>query len=153
MELKIDYSRYPAALVLMDNERTVSRLDLDPNQVVPAELLVKEASGNVVIDGYHAAEALEILRDIDDDSVFGMRYGIEEAIYELSTAFAARGGGLSWLNATGVTARHCIRRTTSFCVANASSQSTDSAPCARMSRRAILALMGLSRTSALSFRR
>lgn len=90
MELKIDYSRYPAALVLMDNERTVSRLDLDPNQVVPAELLVKETSGNVVIDGYHAAKALEILRDIDDDSVSGMRYGIEEAIDELSTAFAAR---------------------------------------------------------------
>lgn len=86
MELKIDYSRYPAALVLMDNERTVSRLDLNPNQVVPAELLVKEASGNVVIDGYHAAKALEILRDIDDDSVSGMRYGIEEAIDELSVS-------------------------------------------------------------------
>lgn len=84
MELKIDYSRNPAALVLMDNERTVSRLDLNPNQVVPAELLVKEASGNVVIDGYHVAKALEILRDIDDDSVSGMRYGIEEAIHELS---------------------------------------------------------------------
>ena len=90
MELKIDYSRPPAALVLMANERTVSRLDLNPNQVVPAELLVKEVSGNVIIDGYHATKALEILRVIDDDSVFGMRYGIEQAIDELTTAFAAR---------------------------------------------------------------
>ena len=90
MELKIDYSRNPAALVLMDNERTVSRLDLNPNQVVPAELLLKEISGNVVIDGYHAAKALEILRDIDD-SVSRMRYGIENAIDELSIYIRSEG--------------------------------------------------------------
>ena len=83
MELKIDYLRYPAALV--------SRLDLNPNQVVPAELLVKEISGNVVIDGYHTAKALEILRDIDDDSFSGMQYGIEEAINELSIFIRSEG--------------------------------------------------------------
>lgn len=91
MELKIDYSRCPAALVLMNDEVTVSRLDLDPNQIVPAELLVNEVRGNVVIDGYHAAKALKILRVIDNDSVSAMRDGIEEAIDELSICICSEG--------------------------------------------------------------
>lgn len=37
MELKIDYSMRPVALVLVNNGRTVERLDLDPNQVITAE--------------------------------------------------------------------------------------------------------------------
>lgn len=91
MELKIDYSRCPAALVLMNDEVTVSRLDLDPNQVVPAELLVNEVRGNVVIDGYHAAKALKILRVIEYGSFCEMLEGIEEAIDELSVCIRSEG--------------------------------------------------------------